>query len=100
MDMNNNDVLRRLRYALNITDLKVGELFRLVGYDIGRTELESIFKKEDEPGYVECEDSLVDKFLEGLVLSRRGPRVGETVPGGAGPVPARAPGCGCRTTTS
>ncbi|MDA8425986.1 MAG: DUF1456 family protein [Treponema sp.] len=85
--MNNNDVLRRLRYALNITDLKVGELFRLVGYDIGTAELESIFKKEDEPGYVECEDALVDKFLEALVLSRRGPRAGESAPDGAGPAP-------------
>jgi len=83
--VNNNDVLRRLRYALNITDLKVGELFRLAGYEIGEAELESIFTKEDEPGYVECEDALVDKFLEGLVLSRRGPRAGESAPGGAGP---------------
>jgi uncharacterized protein YehS (DUF1456 family) len=68
----NNDVLRRLRYALNITDLKVGELFKLAGYEIERQELESIFKKEDEPGYIECGDEVMDRFLEGLVISRRG----------------------------
>ncbi|MGO8692223.1 MAG: DUF1456 family protein [Rectinemataceae bacterium] len=79
--MNNNDVLRRLRYALNITDLKVGELFKLAGYEIEKTELESIFKKEDEAGYVECDDSLVDKFLEALVISRRGPRDDEAAAG-------------------
>jgi uncharacterized protein YehS (DUF1456 family) len=70
--MNNNDVLKRLRYALNITDLKVVELFRLVDYDISKPELESIFKTEDEAGYAECPDSLMDKFLGGLVISRRG----------------------------
>jgi len=70
--MDNNDILKRLRYALNITDLKVVELFKLAGYDIPKPELESIFKTEDEAGYVECPDSLMDTFLEGLVISRRG----------------------------
>jgi uncharacterized protein YehS (DUF1456 family) len=75
--MDNNDVLKRLRYALNITDLKVLELFRLVGYDVPKSELESMFKTEDEAGYVECGDALMDKFLEALVISRRGRREGE-----------------------
>jgi uncharacterized protein YehS (DUF1456 family) len=74
--MNNNDVLKRLRYALNMPDKKVVELFKAVGYDIPRPELESIFRTEDEAGYVECGDSLMDKFLEGLVISRRGRREG------------------------
>jgi uncharacterized protein YehS (DUF1456 family) len=72
--VNNNDVLKRLRYALNITDLKVVELFKLVGYDIAKPELESIFKTEDEAGYVECGDALMEKFLDALVISRRGKR--------------------------
>jgi uncharacterized protein YehS (DUF1456 family) len=74
--MDNNDVLKRLRYALNITDLKVLELFRLVDYDIPKAELESIFKTEDEAGYVECGDDLMEKFLKALVISRRGRREG------------------------
>ncbi|HTX73882.1 MAG TPA: DUF1456 family protein [Rectinemataceae bacterium] len=85
--MTNNDVLIRLRYALNITDLKVAELFALVGCEIDRTELESIFKKEDEAGYAECSDELLEKFLEALVRSRRGPREG-ALP--SGPPGARA----------
>jgi uncharacterized protein YehS (DUF1456 family) len=70
--MTNNDILRRLRYALNITDLRVMELFALAGYAIGREELESIFKKEDEAGYVECGASVMGHFLQGLILQRRG----------------------------
>jgi uncharacterized protein YehS (DUF1456 family) len=73
----NNDVLRRLRYALNITDIKVLELFKLADYEMSRPELESIFKKEEEPGYVECGDIVLERFLEGLVISRRGRREGD-----------------------
>jgi len=70
--MTNNDVLRRLRYALNITDNKVLEIFKLAGYEMARPELESIFKKEEEEGYAECADLVLDRFLEGLVINRRG----------------------------
>jgi hypothetical protein len=69
--MDNNDILIRLRYALNITDLKMVELFRLAGREIAGPELEGIFRREGETGRVECEDSLMAKFLEGLVISRR-----------------------------
>jgi uncharacterized protein YehS (DUF1456 family) len=72
--MINNDMLRRLRYALNVTDLRVVELFNLAGYAIEKDELESIFKKEDEEGYAECGDAVAARFLEGLVISRRGRR--------------------------
>lgn len=72
--MINNDVLRRLRYALNLTDIRVIEVFALADYDIARPELESIFRKEDEEGYVPCGDLVMDRFLEGLVVSRRGKR--------------------------
>jgi uncharacterized protein YehS (DUF1456 family) len=72
--MINNDVLRRLRYALNITDLKVLELFALAEFEITRKELESFFLKEEEAGYVACDDSVLEAFLEGLVIGRRGKR--------------------------
>ncbi len=86
--MDNNDVLKRLRYALNVTDLKVVELFKSVGYDIPKGELEGIFKTEGEAGYVECGDGLMGRFLDALVLSLRGARAGAREGEG---VPARPP---------
>jgi uncharacterized protein YehS (DUF1456 family) len=74
--MNNNDVLIRLRYALNITDIKVIELFGLAGYAIERPELEALFTREGEPGFLPCSDAVLESFLEGLVTSRRGRREG------------------------
>jgi uncharacterized protein YehS (DUF1456 family) len=80
--MDNNDVLIRLRYALNITDLKVLELFSLAGRELDRARLEGLFLKEGEPGYEDCGDSLLAAFLDGLVTSRRGKR--EEAPGAGG----------------
>ncbi len=74
--MDNNDILRRLRYALNITDLRLIELFKLVGRDIAKSELEGIFLKEGEPGYLPCGDELLGLLLDALVLDRRGAREG------------------------
>jgi uncharacterized protein YehS (DUF1456 family) len=87
--MTNNDVLIRLRYALNITDLKVLEIFRLAGCEMERAELEGIFKREDEEGHVRCPDRLAGLFLTGLIAWKRGPRPGaegspeESAPGSA-----------------
>jgi uncharacterized protein YehS (DUF1456 family) len=88
--MDNNDVLKRLRYALNVTDRKVVELFKLAGYDIPEPELEGFFKTEEEPGYVRCGDSRMESFLEGLVTSRRGRR--EEAEAGRSPAPRRGHG--------
>jgi len=70
--MTNNDVARSLRFALNITDFKVVELFALVDYRIEKAELESMFAREGEASYSECGDELMERFLEGLIISRRG----------------------------
>jgi len=78
--MDNNDILRRLRYALNITDLRLIELFKLVGRDIARAELEGIFRKEGEPGFIPCGDEILGLFLDALVLDRRGAREGTASP--------------------
>lgn len=74
--MDNNDVLKRLRYALNIPDPKIVEMLASAGYAIEKAELEGIFVAEGEPGYVGCDDSLMEKFLDALVQSRRGKREG------------------------
>lgn len=78
--MTNNDLLIRIRYALNITDLKVLELFALAGHPMERTELESYFRKEEEAGFVLCPDSILALFLDGLITSRRGKREEGTSP--------------------
>lgn len=72
--MNNNDVLRRLRYALNINNVSMIEIFKLGGCDITEDRIISIIKKEEEEGYSECSSRQLECFLDGLIISRRGVR--------------------------
>ncbi len=77
--MNNNDILRRLRYALNIKDATMIEIFKLSEYKIGKSDLTGLLKKEEEEGCVNCSDNVIELFLDGLIVYKRGKR--ETMPG-------------------
>jgi len=71
-----NDILRRVRYALNLGDQKVREIFSLAGHEVTPEELAYIFKKDDEEGFIPCSDALAHRFFEGLVILRRGKKEG------------------------
>jgi uncharacterized protein YehS (DUF1456 family) len=70
--MTKNDILIRLRYALNITDRKLVDLFALSDKPLSMDELRPLFLREDEEGFQECDGPTMGAFLEGLVVSRRG----------------------------
>jgi uncharacterized protein YehS (DUF1456 family) len=70
--MNKNDILRRLRYALNISNLEMVGIFKLAGHDIVEYDILNILKKEEEDGYVECSDRELELFLDGLIIMKRG----------------------------
>lgn len=72
--MTNNDLLRRLRYALNLNGVSIAEMCALGGHEIGPVEVLTLLKKEDEKGFVVCDDAVMGAFLDGLITSRRGPR--------------------------
>lgn len=72
--MNNNDILRRLRFALNQSDAQVLELLRLVERPVDPPLLTSYLAKDTAPEFVPCPDDVLRAFLDGLVLQRRGPR--------------------------
>jgi len=68
-----NDILRRLRYALNINDSQVAGLIGRTGRKTSADEVANWLKHEDEKGYVELSSPLLCRFLDGLVIDRRGP---------------------------
>jgi uncharacterized protein YehS (DUF1456 family) len=70
--MNNNDILRQLRYALNVNDSTMIEIFKLADHEIGQSILTGLLKKEDEEGFVNCGDVVLGYFLDGLILYKRG----------------------------
>ncbi|MBU1329223.1 MAG: DUF1456 family protein [Gammaproteobacteria bacterium] len=67
-----NDVLRSLRYLLDISDAELAELITLGGHPTGADDLTDLLKKEDEEGFVVCPDEVLAHALDGLVYQRRG----------------------------
>ena len=74
MEMINNDVLRSIRYMLDLSDAKVVEITRLADPDfpIDKTGVQAFLKKDEEDGYIECSDMVLAHFLDGLVIHYRG----------------------------
>jgi uncharacterized protein YehS (DUF1456 family) len=70
--MTNNTVLRGIRYLLNVPDAKLREITALTGTGVRESEMHAYLKKEEEEGYVECPDQVMAKFLDGLILFKRG----------------------------
>ncbi|MEO8747842.1 MAG: DUF1456 family protein [Rhodanobacter sp.] len=72
--MSNNDVLRAVRYMLDLSDTKVAQVIELADPTLvlGREEVQALMKKEDEPGGMACTDRVLAGFLDGLVTSLRG----------------------------
>jgi uncharacterized protein YehS (DUF1456 family) len=70
--MNNNDILRRLRYTFDFNDSKMMELFELAGHEVNRAEISDWLKKEDDPAFHELTDKMLALFLNGLIIEKRG----------------------------
>lgn len=71
--MTNNDLLRRLRYALSLNSETIAGLCALGGHEMTPFEALKRLKKEEEQGFVPCDDREMAAFLDGLIISRRGP---------------------------
>jgi len=78
--MTNNDTLRRLRYALNKNDLAIAQITSKSGRETSEAEVISWLKLEDEPGFVKLSDTDLCRFLDGLIVEKRGPHPSGSVP--------------------
>ncbi|MFQ6572502.1 DUF1456 family protein [Pseudomonas sp. UM16] len=70
--MIHNDVLRSLRYLLDVNDAKLTDIIKLSGFEVATDDIVSYLKKEDEEGFVRCPDEVIAHFLDGLVIFKRG----------------------------
>jgi uncharacterized protein YehS (DUF1456 family) len=73
--MINNDVLRSIRFMLDLGDTKIVDIARLANasFQLEKSDLQAYLTKEGEPGFVPCPDLVLAHFLDGLVIHRRGP---------------------------
>lgn len=70
--MMTNDVLRSVRYMLDLADAQVVDIIKLTDYEVSPQDVASWLKKEGEEGFVECPNIVLAHFLDGLVIFRRG----------------------------
>lgn len=71
--LSNNDILKKLRVALELKDEDVVKILKLADFDITKSELNALYRKPDHPNYKECGDQLLRNFLNGLIIYKRGP---------------------------
>jgi uncharacterized protein YehS (DUF1456 family) len=73
MALTNNDIIKKIRVALQLRDDDIIEILGLVDYKIGKTELSAFFRSEDHAKYMPMQDQILRNFLNGLVIYKRGP---------------------------
>lgn len=71
--MTNNDIFKKLRVALKLTNTDIVKICSLVDFKVSESELGAFFRKEDHPKYRNCGDQILRNFLNGLVIHLRGP---------------------------
>ncbi|MBD8069564.1 DUF1456 family protein [Bacillus sp. PS06] len=86
MNMTNNDILIRLRYALDIKNNDMVEIFQLGGIEVTKDEVLKILTKpkdyyeddvdfdeiEEDDDHIECDNRMYESFLNGFITFKRG----------------------------
>ena len=72
--MTNNDFLRRLRYALNIKDNVMVQIFKKGKIVLTREDVIDYLKKDIDEGFKKLTNNDLIAFLDGLIIQKRGKR--------------------------
>ncbi|MBI9030864.1 DUF1456 family protein [bacterium] len=70
--MDNNFILKKIRYALDLNDFKLIDIFKLGGLNLTRDDVCSLCTKDSEDNYQTCDNQTLETFLNGLIIYRRG----------------------------
>ena len=75
--MDNNDILRRIRYVFDYNDDKMIGIFGQADCEVTRAQVSNWLKKEDADDFELCSDEFMATFLNGLINEKRGKKEGE-----------------------
>jgi uncharacterized protein YehS (DUF1456 family) len=73
--LENNDILIRLRYALDIKDSDMSEIFRLGGIELTKAEVQKVLTKsteDDDDEQLKVNNKMLESFLNGFIVFKRG----------------------------
>ena len=74
--MDNNDIIRRLRYAFDLNDSEMIEVFSFGDVKVTRAQISSWLKKDVDPDYVGLPSFQMAAFLNGFIVLKRGAKDG------------------------
>ncbi|WP_394348520.1 YehS family protein [Litoribacter populi] len=71
-NLNNNQVFRKLKIALELKDEHILEILMLADFRFSKHELSALFRKPTQSQYRDCKDQVLRNFLRGLQVKLRG----------------------------
>ena len=74
--MDNNDVLRRIRFVFDFNDSTMMALFAMADLPVTREQISAWLKKEGDSAGQPCSDRELAIFLNGLIIDKRGKKEG------------------------
>ncbi|MBK3518884.1 YehS family protein [Carboxylicivirga marina] len=74
--MENNDILRRLRFTLSLDDDKMIALFGLGNLKVDRAAVSNWLKRDGDEYFIEMSDKELASFFNGLIVDKRGRQEG------------------------
>ena len=75
--MDNNDILRSLRYTFDLGDQQMMDVFALADKEVTRAEVSNWLKKEEDTDFSIMKDVELATFLNGFINNKRGKKEGE-----------------------
>ena len=70
--MTNNDIIKRLRYALNYNNITMITIFKHAGVEMTQAQIDAMMKPEEEEGFEPLKRTVLGLFLDGLIIHKRG----------------------------
>ncbi len=74
--MQNNDILRRIRYIFDLNDDTMMKTFASGGIEATRAQVSAWLKREEDPDFISLYDKHLATFLNGFINYKRGKREG------------------------
>ncbi|MFK7872621.1 MAG: DUF1456 family protein [Oligoflexales bacterium] len=76
--MNNNSILRSIRYIFKISDSQMIHIFSLGGTKVTREDVCNWLKNDHDPSFCECSHLQMAAYLSGFIIYKRGAQDGQT----------------------
>jgi len=70
-DLSNNAIFRKLKIALNLKDIDIIDIFKLMDFPVSKHEISALFRHPDQKQYRVCKDQFLRVFMQGLNVKYR-----------------------------